>query len=268
MSDKCSEGVKGCPCRTSHKHAKGKRPDAAPPKEVMLELRPIDAGYHYEREKEVVALARARKKLNEAMTPPKEVMPNEPLQRMPMREVQPSTDVNGAPSEPPPSDAAPWVGPTPRGNSGPAAPPKERCENHSVSGVVAGQQCGLEKSHHGPCFYTGECSVNEMTPGYWLPRWGKRPTVAAPEITQVEDVSCVDCGTSVPRLGGGITYLRSVPCPDGLPGCLAGHGEPLCRNCAYSKDPPSDTAPVAVGCENCKTLEQWVHDLQSGMFIN
>ena len=31
---------------------------------------------------------------------------------------------------------------------------------------------------------------------------------------------------------------------------------------------PSDAAPVAVGCENCKTLEQWVHDLQSGMFIN
>ncbi len=24
----------------------------------------------------------------------------------------------------------------------------------------------------------------------------------------------------------------------------------------------------AVGCENCKTLEQWVHDCQAGMYIN
>ncbi len=31
MSDKCAEGVEGCPCRTSHKHAKSERPDAAPP---------------------------------------------------------------------------------------------------------------------------------------------------------------------------------------------------------------------------------------------
>ena len=30
--------------------------------------------------------------------------------------------------------------------------------------------------------------------------------------------------------------------------------------------PPSDAAPV--DCENCKTLEQWVHDCQAGMYIN
>ena len=37
---------------------------------------------------------------------------------------------------------------------------------------------------------------------------------------------------------------------------------------ARRKSPPSDAAPVTVDCKNCKKLEQWVHDLQSGMFIN
>lgn len=39
---------------------------------------------------------------------------------------------------------------------------KERCENRSRPGVVAGQQCGLELGHHGPCFWTGEFSVDEL----------------------------------------------------------------------------------------------------------
>ncbi len=49
-------------------------PDAPPPSNaaqpmgVPLELRPIDAGYHYRREKEAVKLAKAREKL-EALLP-------------------------------------------------------------------------------------------------------------------------------------------------------------------------------------------------------
>ena len=35
LVERCAEGVEGCPCRVSHKHAKGERPDVAPPKEVM-----------------------------------------------------------------------------------------------------------------------------------------------------------------------------------------------------------------------------------------
>ena len=44
------------------------RPATAPPKEVPLELRPIDAGYHYQREKEAVKLAKAKENLEAALS--------------------------------------------------------------------------------------------------------------------------------------------------------------------------------------------------------
>ena len=45
-----------------------------------------------------------------------------------------------------------------------AAAPKERCANRSPAGVVAGQQCGLERDHRGSCCWTGEFSLKELTP--------------------------------------------------------------------------------------------------------
>ena len=59
------------------------------------------------------------------------------------------------------------------------------------------------------------------------------PSDAAPR-------ACVDCGASVPHggVGGGTTYWRSIPCPNGRPGCLVGHGEQVCRACAHPEDAP------------------------------
>ncbi len=64
--------------------------------------------------------------------------------------------------------------------------------------------------------------------------------VLAPPPSDAAPRACVDCGASVPHggVGGGTTYWRSIPCPNGRPGCLVGHGEQVCRACAHPEDAP------------------------------
>ena len=103
-----------------------------------------------------------------------------------------------------------------------AAPLKERCENCSIPGVVAGQQCGLEKDHHGPCFYTGEFSVEEMM-----------PSDAAP-LKEVHDDECPD------------TMQLEAQCT--LPSRHIGdHDYETPREVA---PPPSDAAPPKEPCHH------------------
>ena len=67
----CNTGARGtymCERHREEMAARAKRPDAAPPKEVPLELRPIDAGYHHRREKEAVKLAKAKENLEAALS--------------------------------------------------------------------------------------------------------------------------------------------------------------------------------------------------------
>ena len=94
---------------------------------------------------------------------------------------------------------------------------------------------------------------------------------AAPPKKVVEKFACEVCGVSSHKTA---TYRVN---PKGEPGifrCEACLETPPDRDAKELVDiiaagsPPSDAAPVAVDCENCKTLERWVHDLQSGMFIN
>ncbi len=61
------------------------------------------------------------------------------------------------------------------------------------------------------------------------------------------------------------TTLADAPPKEAVGQCEVCPSTAECT-CGYFEPPPSDAAPV--DCENCKTLEQWVHDLQSGMFIN